>query len=126
MIIGIGTDIVAIKRFQRFVDENNAAILHRLFTKHELEYCRPKKGSAASYAARFAAKEAFMKALGTGLRDGLSWQDMEIVNDHNGKPELRLSGRAEQLFKERGSSTAFLSLTHDGDYAVAMIVLEAL
>ncbi len=124
MIIGIGTDIVAIKRFQRFVDENNTAILHRLFTKLELEYCSVKKSAAASYAARFAAKEAFMKALGTGLRDGLSWQDMEVVNDSHGKPELYLSGRAQELFEVRGISKTFLSLSHDGDNALAMVVLE--
>ena len=124
MIVGIGTDIVAIRRFQRFVDENNTAILHRLFTKQELEYCSVKKSAAASYAARFAAKEAFMKALGTGLRDGLSWQDMEVINDSQGKPELHLTGRANELFAERRISNTFLSLSHDGDNAVAMVVLE--
>lgn len=126
MIVGIGTDIVAIRRFQRFVDENNTAILYRLFTKKELEYCSTKKSAAASYAARFAAKEAFMKALGTGLRDGLSWQDMEVINDSHGKPELNLSGRAQQLFEDRCISKSFLSLSHDGDNALAMVVLESL
>jgi holo-[acyl-carrier protein] synthase len=124
MIIGIGTDIVAIRRFQRFVDENNTAILQRLFTKQELAYCSVKKSAAASYSARFAAKEAFMKALGTGLRDGLSWQDMEVINDNQGKPELYLTGRANELFLERCISNIFLSLSHDGDNAVAMVVLE--
>jgi len=124
MISGIGTDIVAIKRFQRFVDENNTAILHRLFTQLELEYCSAKKSAAASYAARFAAKEAFMKALGTGLRDGLSWQDMEVINDSHGKPELNLTGRANEMFVERRISNTFLSLSHDGDNALAMVVLE--
>lgn len=126
MIIGIGTDIVAIRRFQRFVDENNTAILHRLFTKQEIDYCCVKKSSAASYAARFAAKEAFMKALGTGLRDGLSWQDMEVVNDSQGKPELNLTARAKELFEERRIGSTFLSLSHDGDNAIAMVVLESL
>lgn len=124
MIAGIGTDIVAIDRFQRFVDEGNTALLRRLFTVQEMEFCSSRKNSAASLSARFAAKEAFLKALGTGLRDGISWHDIEVANDRLGKPELILSGRAIEVFMEHGLSTAFLSLTHDGGVAVAMVVLE--
>jgi holo-[acyl-carrier protein] synthase len=124
MISGIGTDIVAIERFQRFIDENNNALLQRIFTEQERAFCSARKNSAASYSARFAAKEAFLKALGTGLRDGISWHDMEVVHDRLGKPELILSGRAMALFLEQGLSSAFLSLTHDGGTAVAMVVLE--
>ena len=75
MISGIGTDIVAIERFQRFVDQDNTALLQRLFTERERTFCSSRKNSASCYAARFAAKEAFLKALGTGLRDGISWQE---------------------------------------------------
>jgi holo-[acyl-carrier protein] synthase len=124
MISGIGTDIVAIERFQRFVDENNTALLHRIFTEQERAYCSARKSCAASYSARFAAKEAFLKALGTGLRDGISWLDIEVANDRLGKPELILSGKAIEIFLEQGLSTAFLSLAHDGGTAVAMVVLE--
>ncbi|MFH1029335.1 MAG: holo-[acyl-carrier-protein] synthase [Pseudomonadota bacterium] len=124
MIAGIGTDIVVFERFQRFIDEGNSALLQRLFTERERAVCEAKKGSAACYAARFAAKEAFLKALGLGLRDGLSWQDMEVVNDDLGKPELLLSGKALELFSAKRMSTVFLSLSHDGGYAVAMVVLE--
>jgi holo-[acyl-carrier protein] synthase len=124
MISGIGTDIVAIDRFQRFLNENNTALLKRLFTEHERSFCSARKECAASYAARFAAKEAFLKALGTGLRDGLSWHDIEVVNDRLGKPELILSGKAIELFLEQGLSTVFLSLSHDSGTAVAMVVLE--
>ena len=125
MISGIGTDIVAIERFQRFIDENNTALLHRIFTEQKRAYCSARKIScAASYAARFAAKEAFMKALGTGLRDGISWHDIEVAHDRLGKPELILSGRAMELFLAQGLSGAFLSLSHDGGTAVAMVILE--
>jgi len=125
MISGIGTDIVAIERFQRFVDDNNTALLRRIFTEHELAACSARKNSAACFAARFASKEAFLKALGTGLREGLSWQDMEVVNDELGKPNLILSGKALTLFQERKLGSLFLSISHDGGCAVAFVVLEA-
>ena len=124
MISGIGTDIVAIERFQRFVDEGNSALLQRIFTEQEQAYCSARKNCAASYSARFAAKEAFLKALGTGLRDGISWHDMEVAHDRLGKPELILSGRAMAVFLEQGLSSAFLSLAHDAGAAVAVVVLE--
>jgi holo-[acyl-carrier protein] synthase len=124
MISGIGTDIVAIGRFQRFVDEGNTSLLQRIFTEQERAYCSVRKNCAASYSARFAAKEAFLKALGTGLRDGISWHDMEVAHDRLGKPELILSGRAMEMFLEQGLSRAFLSLSHDSGTAVAMVVLE--
>ena len=81
MIYGIGTDIVAIERFQRFIDAGNTALIERLFTPLERSKCGNRKDAASCLAARFAAKEAFLKALGTGLRDGLSWLDMEVFND---------------------------------------------
>ena len=126
MISGIGTDIVAIERFQRFVDDNNSTLLQRLFTERERALCSARKHSASCYAARFAAKEAFLKALGTGLRDGISWQDMEITLNDAGKPELLLSGRAREIFTTQGLGTTFLSLSHDGGNAIAMVVLETL
>jgi holo-[acyl-carrier protein] synthase len=124
MIAGIGTDIVAIERFQRFIDANNNALLERVFKEGELSACSARKNSAACYAARFAAKEAFLKALGTGLADGLSWQDMEVVKDQHGKPDLLLSGRALELFRARKLGKLFLSLSHDGGSAIAMVILE--
>ncbi len=124
MIFGIGTDIVDISRFQRFIDQGNTPLLERLFTERERLTCQARKGSAACLAARFAAKEAFLKALGSGLRDGLSWQDMEVVNDVLGKPELHLTGKALEIFRDIKLGTPFLSLSHDGGFAVAMVVLE--
>jgi holo-[acyl-carrier protein] synthase len=124
MIIGTGIDIVDISRFERFLKEGNDAIFRRLFTVVELEYCRSKKRSAQHFALRFAAKEAFLKACGTGLRHGMSWKDIEIVNDRLGKPELRLSGEAGRFSSEMGMTNSFTALSHDGAYAVAMVVLE--
>jgi holo-[acyl-carrier protein] synthase len=124
MISGTGIDIVDISRFERFVRENNELLFNRLFTLRESAYCANKRRSAQHYAIRFAAKEAFLKALGTGLRDGLAWRDMEVVNDPLGKPELHLSGMAEEIFRQRGLTRIFLSLSHDGNFAVASVILE--
>ncbi|MEI6205334.1 MAG: holo-[acyl-carrier-protein] synthase [Desulfuromonadales bacterium] len=124
MIFGIGTDIVDITRFQRFLDEENTALLERLFSEDERTTCAKRKGAASCLAARFAAKEAFVKALGTGLRDGISWRDMEVSNDALGKPELRLSGKAAELYKVNKLRFIHLSLSHDGGNAMAMVVLE--
>lgn len=125
MIFGIGVDIADISRFQRFMDTNNSALLLRLFTEQERSACGSNRSTASRFAARFAAKEAFLKALGTGLRDGLSWQDMEVVNDGLGKPDLRLTGRALELCREHDISRVLLSLSHDSGCAIAMVVLEA-
>ncbi|MBJ6800653.1 holo-[acyl-carrier-protein] synthase [Geomonas propionica] len=124
MIYGTGVDIVEIARFDKFLKQGNDALFQRIFTRGEIDYCSAKKLSAQHYALRFAAKESFLKALGTGLRDGLSWQDMEVINDELGKPTLRLAGRAEQMFREAGLCGCFLSLSHDAGCAVAMVVLE--
>lgn len=125
MIFGIGTDIVAIERFRRFLDSGKSAILERLFTPAERSHCMGRKDAASCLAARFAAKEAFLKALGTGLRDGLSWHDMEVANDALGKPLLLLSGKAAEKFQSNALAGSHLSLSHDGGNAIAMVVLES-
>ena len=125
MIYGIGTDIVAVERFQRFIDTGNSALIERLFTPAERSRCEKRKDAASCLAARFAAKEAFLKAVGTGLRDGLSWQDMDVSNDALGKPELKLSGKAAELFQAHGLMRVHLSLSHDGGNAIAMVVVES-
>ena len=124
MIFGIGTDIVDISRFERFLRDGNTTLIERLFTTGERDYCAARRHSAQHYALRFAAKEAFVKALGTGLRDGLSWQQVEVVNDHLGKPGLNLTGRAAEYYAVEGLGKIFISLSHDGNCAVAMVVLE--
>ncbi len=124
MIYGIGTDIVAVARFQRFLDDGKTTLLERLFSPRERDVCSARKDAASCLAARFAAKEAFLKALGTGLSNRISWHDMEVRNEPSGKPELLVTGRANELLLENGVERVFLSLSHDGGHAVAMVVLE--
>ena len=125
MIYGIGTDIVSIERFQRFMDGGNLAIIERLFTQAERTKCEGRKDTASCFAARFAAKEACLKALGTGLRDGISWQDIEVSHDALGKPELSLFGKAAKLFAAENLVGIHLSMSHDSGSAIAMVVLES-
>jgi holo-[acyl-carrier protein] synthase len=124
LIVGTGIDIAEIARFERFVAENNLALLQRLFTPGETAYCRARRLAAQHFALRFAAKEAFLKALGTGLRDGINWLDIEVVNDELGKPLLELSGKAAEYFVAAGGVKCHLSMSHDAGCAVAMVVLE--
>lgn len=123
-VAGIGTDIVRVDRFAEFIARNNRGVLDRLFTRAELDYALPRRQAAEHLAARFAAKEAFLKALGTGLREGLAWHDMEVCKDHYGAPTLKLSGEAEQIFRTRMLQELFLSYSHEREYAVATVVLE--
>ena len=125
MIVGTGVDIVEVARFERFVEERNEALLDRLFTPAEREYCRPRKASAQHYAARFAAKEAFVKALGMGIREGIGWQDVEVTHDHLDKPLLRFTPVAQERLRERSVVRSHLSLSHDGGMAIAMVILES-
>lgn len=124
VIAGVGTDLTRISRFQAFLDAGKSALLDRLFTAGEQAYALPKKSAASHLAARFAAKEAFFKALGLGLRDGMTWHDVEVVRDDLGRPFLLLTGRAAAIVAERAIATAHLSYSHDGDYAVATVILE--
>lgn len=125
-IVGIGTDIVRVERFSRFLQNNNHALLERVFTAAELAYALPKKRAAQHLAARFAAKESFVKALGLGLRDGLSWQDIEVARDALGCPRLNLTGRAAEIMLERKLSAALVSYSHEQEYATATVILERL
>jgi holo-[acyl-carrier protein] synthase len=124
MIYGTGIDIVDISRFERFLEEGKGALFQRLFTARELEYCAGKKRSAQHYALRFAAKEAFFKASGLGLRDGMSWKDVEVTHNVLGKPDLELHGRAAEIYAELNLKRSLTTLSHDGAYAVAMVILE--
>ncbi len=124
-LVGLGTDLARSGRFRRLLEEGKGAVIERIFTSKERAYCLSKKDPAPHLAARFAAKEAFLKALGTGLRDGLSWQQVEVVRDELGRPFLTLSGRAAELVAVRNAFKVHLSYSHDGDYAFATVVLES-
>ncbi|PLX83618.1 MAG: holo-[acyl-carrier-protein] synthase [Desulfuromonas sp.] len=123
-IAGHGVDLARIERFRRFLAEGKTGVIDRIFTEGEKAYALARKDPAPFLAVRFAAKEAFLKALGLGLRDGLSWQDMEVVKDELGCPSLHLSGRAAEIFRERSLLAVHLSYSHEGQYGMASVILE--
>ena len=123
MIKGIGVDMVEIGRVKKLIEQDRG-FAERIFTAREIAYCEGKFSRAQHYAARYTAKEAFFKALGTGFRDGMSWQDVEVENDSLGKPQLRLTAVALERFKKRKLSRAFLSLSHTREMAAALVVIE--
>ena len=125
MIIGSGIDLVEIGRIRRSIDRYGSRFLNRVYTKAEQAYCLRKRNAAESFAARFAAKEAGAKALGTGISYGVNWLEFEVVREPSGRPSLRFHGRAEQIAKRMGFSTVALSLTHTAELASASVVLES-
>jgi holo-[acyl-carrier protein] synthase len=124
VIAGIGVDLVSIPRFQELLERRGDAALRRFFTEAEAERCRASKSALESFAARFAAKEAFFKALGTGWGLGGRWTEVEVVSAPSGAPGLRLTGRAAEAAAERGVAAIHLSLTHTDDTAAAFVVLD--
>jgi holo-[acyl-carrier protein] synthase len=123
MIKGIGVDMVEIGRVRKLLEQDNGFV-ERMFTAREIAYCESKYFKAQHYAARFTAKEAFFKALGTGFRDGMSWQDVEVENDELGKPQIRLTAAALKRFKSKKLKRVLLSLSHTREMAVALVVIE--
>jgi holo-[acyl-carrier protein] synthase len=124
MVVGIGTDLAEIARVRRSIERFGDRFLERVYTPAEIAYCQRKKNFAESFAARFAAKEAGAKALGTGISHGVSWREFEVVRAPSGQPSLVLSGRAAQIAHERGVARIALSLTHSGDTAMAIVIME--
>ncbi|MGA7157582.1 MAG: holo-ACP synthase [Acidobacteriaceae bacterium] len=125
MIVGIGTDLIEIERIAQSVDRFGEAFLQRVFTPGEIAYCQQKKKtSAESLAARFAAKEAGAKALGTGISRGVSWKELEVRRLPGQRPELHLSGRAAEVAGRLGIRKISLSLSHSRLYSIAMVVAE--
>jgi len=123
MILGIGTDIIAVDRIARVI-QKNIRFCEKVFSQREQEYCTSKANPAQSYAARFAAKEAVMKALGTGWDNGISWTEIEVINDAKGKPDIVLSGKSKDLVKSKGVRQIQLSMSHEQQYAIAFVILE--
>jgi len=124
MIVGSGIDLVEIGRIQRSMDRHGSRFLDRVYTAAEQAYCLSKRNSAESFAARFAAKEAGAKALGTGISYGVSWLEIEVVREPSGRPTLRFHGRAAQIAAGLGAARAALSITHIAALAMASVVLE--
>mgnify|MGYP002735273926 CR=1 FL=1 len=124
MIVGIGTDVARIARFERAVARHGERFVERILGADERRAFVERGRSPAFLAKRFAAKEAFVKALGTGLRDGLSWHEVQVDNDALGRPRLSLSGRALELALAAGVTSTHVSLSDESDVAVAFVLLE--
>ena len=125
MIIGIGTDIVEIDRIDGVLSRRGASFVRRILTPAEREQFYSKKDQTRYLAKRFAAKEAAAKALGTGFRQGVSWQDFEVYSDKMGKPGLLLRGKAQSMMQEKGLRESHLSISDERDYAIAFVIFSA-
>ncbi|HSP59097.1 MAG TPA: holo-ACP synthase [Halomonas sp.] len=124
MILGIGTDLARVERFERAQQRHGQRFSQRLLGEVELVQFHARGAPAAFLAKRFAAKEAFVKALGTGLRQGMRWTEVQVQSDALGRPSLHLSGRAHELAEAAGVRAVHLSLSDEADMAVAFVVLE--
>lgn len=122
-VMGIGVDLVNIPRIRAVIDRWQERFLQRVFTEGEIAYCRARRDPVPHFAARFAAKEAGLKALGTGLRLGVRWRELEVHRARGEAPVLILSGRSEEIGRSRGGSRMLLALTHEGEYALAQAML---
>ena len=125
-IFGIGTDLVNIKRIDKNLIKHGTKFKQKIFTDKEVIYCDKKVNSSSSYAKRFAAKEAFLKALGTGLINGINFKNIEVVNNKLGKPDIKLSGKVAMFFNKIIKNKAYqihLSLSDDKPWAQATVVI---
>ena len=126
-IFGIGTDIVNIKRMEKSLRRNGDAFKKRIFSKNEIIYCERKKNPSTFYAKRFAAKEALSKALGTGIRKGINFKNIEISNNKFGKPSIKLSGSTAKFLKKKIKTkkySIYLSLSDDKPWAQATVIIS--
>ncbi len=124
MIVGTGVDIVEVPRVAAAIERFGRRFLERVFTPEEIRYCESKRNRAERYAARFAAKEAALKALGTGWKRGVAWRDVEVGREPGGRPTLRFSGKAAEFAARLGAKHAALSLSHTAEQAIAQVILE--
>lgn len=118
-ILGIGTDIVECARILKMIERHGELFLRRVYTAREIAYCHGKQRATEHFAARWAAKEAIFKCLGSGLRKGMSWTDMEIRNDELGKPQVLVGGKAKEVIQQARIGGILLSLSHCRAYATA-------
>ena len=125
LIVGLGLDIAEIDRIEAALTRHGAPILERLYTPREVAYCESYRHKFERYAGRFAAKEAAMKALGTGWRHGVRWRDIEVVREPSGKPTLHLEGAARQFADRLGVKNISLTITHSGNLALAEVIFES-
>ena len=126
-IFGIGTDIVNIKRMEKALKRQGDKFKNKIFSKNEIAYCENKKNPSSFYAKRFAAKEAFSKALGTGIRKGINFKNIEVLNNSYGKPKIKVKGKvSEYLIKKvkRKKYAIFLSLSDEKNWAQATVIIS--
>ncbi|HXG85231.1 MAG TPA: holo-ACP synthase [Pyrinomonadaceae bacterium] len=124
MIVSIGIDIVEVYRIREIV-ARTPRFVERVFTSGERAYCETKGAAAAqSFAARFAAKEACLKALQTGWRGHITWHDIEVFSNENGAPRLEIEGAAKKILESLGANRVHLSMSHTTDHAIAQVILE--
>ncbi len=124
MIYGIGVDLVKISRIQKAIETFGKRLQSKIFTEREQALCLSKPRPARYWAMRFAAKEAFSKAIGLGMRHGIRWKDIEVTSNPFGRPELILHGRADEICLNIGVKNSFLTLTDEDGYALAVVILE--
>jgi len=122
LIFGTGIDIIEVDRVEKQIANNG--FREKIFTEREIEYCESKKNNAQHYAARFAAKEAFFKAIGTGWRNGMAFNEIEILNNELGKPEVILHGKTKEFSEKQLINNIHVSLSHIKNFVNAIIVLE--
>lgn len=125
MIVGTGIDIAEVPRIQEAIERFGERFLHRIFTPAERQYCDSKANRVERYAARFAAKEAAMKALGTGWNHGVRWRDCEVARMPGGRPTIHFHGKAQAFAMKLGVRNAALSITHTKEQAMAFVILES-
>ncbi len=125
MIVGLGVDMTEVDRIEAAIARHGRPFLERLFTPSEIAYCEKHRHSAERFAGRFAAKEAAMKALGTGWAQGVRWLDIEVVREPSGKPTLKLSGATRSIAERLGVKHIAVTITHDGNTALAQVIFES-
>src|SRR6266446_1928904 len=125
MIVGTGIDIAEVPRIGEAIQRFGDRFLHRIFTEGEIRYCDSKANRVERYAARFAAKEAGMKALGTGWNHGVRWRDIEVVRPKGQRPTIQFHGQAAVFAEKLGTKNVALSITHTRDQALAHVILES-
>lgn len=124
MIVGTGIDIAEVPRIAAAIDRFGRRFVERIFTPEEIRYCESKQNAAERFAARFAAKEAALKAIGTGWNRGIAWREVEVRRERGQRPTLHFSGKAAIVFEHIGARSATVSITHTREQAMAMVILE--
>jgi holo-[acyl-carrier protein] synthase len=125
LIFGTGIDIIEVDRVSKQVSDSKG-FREQIFTEREIKYCESKRSKAQNYAVRFAAKEAFFKALGTGWRGGMAWNEVEVLNNRLGKPEIVVHGKIKKYLEKKKITGIHVSLSHINNFANAFVIIEKL